>query len=276
MRELTKDEIKARQIEILNYFKATCEELGLRYSLAYGTLLGAVRHGGYIPWDDDIDVCMPREDYDKFCDFIRGKSGKFVLFDIKSNDTYYQNFAKVVDTETVLVDVQTIKQVSGLGLNVDVFPFDNCPTDEKEYNKWLKKVRKLSKWKSFIVNKGFPVGNNIIKTTLRSLQKIISLSLGLRFWMQRLEKEIKKYNNASTERMTNISLYSIYKKSVPASWFNNLKEIKFEDEIYSCFSNTDEYLINLYGDYMTPPPEEQRVAPHGYTAYLKEKSEDNL
>ena len=155
MRELTKDDIKARQIEILKYFKNTCEELGLRYSLAYGTLLGAVRHGGYIPWDDDIDVCMPREDYDKLCSALREKDGRFYLLDIHKNKDYYQNFAKIMDTETIFVrDDKSIKDVKNYGINIDIFPYDNCPSDVNEYNNHRKRIVSLVEKKALIITKG--------------------------------------------------------------------------------------------------------------------------
>ncbi len=270
MRELTKDEIKARQIEILRYFKKSCEELGLRYSLAYGTLLGAVRHGGYIPWDDDIDVCMPREDYDKLCAALREKVGRFYLLDIHKNKDYYQNFAKIMDTETIFVrDDKSIKDVKNYGINIDIFPYDNCPSDVNEYNSHRKRIVSLVEKKALIIKKGVQKRSNVIKTIIRTAEKAIWCLLGLTYFMNKIEKLVHKYNSVETELMCSWSVFTSFDKSIPADWFDNLTTIGFEGEQYSCFVETDAFLTKLYGDYMTPPPEDKRIAPHGYTAYKK-------
>lgn len=275
MRELTKDEIKARQIEILKYFKKSCEALGLRYSLAYGTLLGAVRHGGYIPWDDDIDVCMPREDYDKLCAVLREKKGRFFLLDIHSNKDYYQNFAKIVDTETLFVrDNKAIKDVENYGINIDIFPYDNCPSDVNEYNIHRKKIISLAWKKSMIITKGVQKRSNVIKTIIRTAEKAVWCFFGLTYFMNKIENLVRKYNADKTELMCSWSVFTNFEKAIPAEWFNNLTNIVFEDEEYACFTEIDAFLTKLYGDYMTPPPEDKRVAPHGYTAYLKEIAEE--
>lgn len=267
---ITNEEIKTRQIELLNYFKATCEELGLRYSLAYGTLLGAVRHGGYIPWDDDIDVCLPREDYNKLVEAMKTRDGRIQLYEGSKRKKFYISYAKLVDTDTYLVlDDKKAIQMEGDGINIDVFPFDNCPDSEKEFKKYYFKLTLLRQMKSITSQRGIPWRNSKLKTLINSFLKLFAVIFGYRFWTDRITNLSQKYNKKETENICVMSVTFSYNERIPRSQFENMSKIAFEGEEYMCFSDVDAYLSGRYGDYMQLPPEEQRVAPHGFTAYRK-------
>lgn len=119
------EELKRIQTDILNFVDGFCKKNGLRYWLAYGTLLGAVRHKGYIPWDDDIDILMFREDYEKFVTTF--KDERYKVFATEVNAKYPYPFAKVGDTATYFEE--EIKDAIDTGVNIDVFPLDYIPED---------------------------------------------------------------------------------------------------------------------------------------------------
>ena len=125
---LTDAEIKESVFDILSYFDKVCRDNGLPYSLAFGTMLGAVRHKGFIPWDDDVDVCLLREDYEKLLEILKNnEDDRFKVIDSKINDTYFYNVAKIVDTRTSLIE-KKYKKIYGYGVYVDIFPLDNSFT----------------------------------------------------------------------------------------------------------------------------------------------------
>ena len=117
-------EIQEIELEILSNIAAVCEQHQWRYFLAGGTLLGALRHKGFIPWDNDIDISMPRRDYEKLLQFYKENGNRYKILQVGENTNYYLPFAKVVDTETLLVEKSIETQVPELGLFVDIFPID--------------------------------------------------------------------------------------------------------------------------------------------------------
>lgn len=123
MRELNLNEVKEIQLRVLEFFSTYCKENKLRYSAYLGTLLGAIRHKGYIPWDDDIDLMMPRDDYDNLVKNFNYANEKFGLLSIESNNNYYLPFAKIYAKKTLLVEDIDI-EFEELGVYIDIFPVD--------------------------------------------------------------------------------------------------------------------------------------------------------
>ena len=132
-KKLEIEEIKHIEVDILKHVVKICNRHKLRYFLAYGTLLGAVRHQGFIPWDDDIDICMPRPDYDKFIEIWQkektlNESLNFGLLFPSPGNNYFYEFAKVTATDTVCEVNLPILDIKGLGIWIDIFPLDGMPT----------------------------------------------------------------------------------------------------------------------------------------------------
>ena len=137
-KELSKEEIKNIQMEILKSIHLFCVEHNLRYSLAYGTLLGAIRHKGYIPWDDDVDIMMPRPDYERFIKEYSNYESKYTVQTHINDPSYFLAFAKVYDNRTELVIFPT-----KTGVFVDVFPIDGLPDSEEETQRYYERRLKL-------------------------------------------------------------------------------------------------------------------------------------
>ena len=137
MREIDLDELRKLQIDILNDIDNFCKKNKINYWIDCGTLLGAIRHSGYIPWDDDIDIGMLRDDYDKFVKSYNRKGNRYQLNAVEINNDYYYPFGKVFDTKTVLYepDENGIKTA----VFVDVFVYDNAPDDDQKLKKMYDK-----------------------------------------------------------------------------------------------------------------------------------------
>ena len=142
-KEITDKELKKIQTEILKYVHDYCLKNNIKYWLDSGTLLGAIRHKGYIPWDDDIDIGMARDDYNKFLENFNNTQSKYKCYSIENNNKFCYPYAKILDTSTILYepDEKGIK----LCVYIDLFPYDNAPNDEKIIKKMSKKALKYHK-----------------------------------------------------------------------------------------------------------------------------------
>ena len=138
------EEQKKIALDILLDIAEFCDEHGLRYFLAYGTLIGAVRHMGYIPWDDDIDIQMPREDYNKLVEIYneQKKNERYELIDPYSKKSRH-TFVNVVDTRTVKLEPNVEYKFGYFGIDIDIFPLDGMPSDDVKYNEWHKALQKI-------------------------------------------------------------------------------------------------------------------------------------
>lgn len=262
MKEMTLSELKKVQVEILDYLTEYCDKKGIHLWIDSGTLLGAIRHKGYIPWDDDIDTGVLREDYDKLIkNFNKDNIGsKYKLVCIEEDKNFFLPHAKIVDTETVLKEINCV-----LGVNIDVFVYDNCPDDVKIINKLFDKrdkYRMLFNIKNKTVLPKKPLKRIIFYTAYA----IFSL-LPCDYFIKKMVKNCKTYQYKDTKLAGNFSAFS-------RSYFNKstVKEftkVEFEGKLYNAPKGYDEYLRCFYGDYMQLPPEEKRVTHHVFKAYFK-------
>lgn len=256
------------QVEILDEIVRICDKHNLTYFLVYGTLLGAVRHGYFIPWDDDLDIGMPRKDYDKFIEIAKTElNDKYYLQDISTDDKYWQNFLKIrknntLFDETMLENIETHK-----GIFVDIFPFDNLKSDGFFFNiKWsiLKNLFNFCLYYRGIYKKEYVNHFNFCK--------IFSI-----FKMKNILKFCYKYMKSSENKETKYfaEFASEEKVFYNKEWILPVKEIKFGDKIYNCPNNNDMFLKTLYGDYMKLPPVEKRVTHLPKKIIFNTKEEEN-
>ena len=258
-KEISLEEMKQIEVEILLSIDSFCKENNLRYIVGYGTLIGAVRHQGFIPWDDDIDLWMPRPDYDKFIDSF--KNANYQLLCMEHGD-YYRMYAKVCDTRTIITNTNN----NNMGVFVDVIPIDGLPSKENEARHYLKKMIVIRRWIYKVINCSI-YGQK--KPFLQSLllcffERICPVHRMLVFFL-RLSN---KYSFESSDYVGIISLCS-KPYLLKRAYFEDITELMFEGHKVNAPLNYDECLRALYGDYMKLPPEKNQIPSHAYHAYWK-------
>ena len=277
------NDLQKVQLEILKAFINVCNKYNLRYFLVSGSCLGAVRHHGFIPWDDDIDVGMPRSDYDKLLTLQKEFGEKYFIQTYKTDKKYLYNFTKIRDCDTTYIEDNFATTQINHGVWLDVFPLDGFSYEYEDSEKFEKEVKKT--WMKTIL--GYP-WNLRRKFSRRTFFKDLGLNIValLTFWTN-----VGQYRNKSVEkRLTRIPYdsaktvgnhYGIYhkKEAMPIEWFGDGVEAEFEGVKVKIPTEYDKYLSKLYTDYMTPPPEDKRIGHHynkgfsltqGYKDYIKE------
>lgn len=250
------------QMEILDEVHRICEKHRLAYYMIGGTLLGAVRHKGFIPWDLDIDIAMPRADYEQFKQvFLEEKPAQYSYMDHLSHRNYMRPHALIVrnDTRIHLKYDAVNPKTYDLGVYIDIFPLDGAPNDEKlrrKQAKKLKNVRKLKDCRLFYCYS--------FKPWRRFVHYSISFLLGwipvrrINAYQQRL---MRKYSNEKTSCICSMaSHYSYEKQCMPAEVYGTPTLLEFEGRQYYAPEQYQEYLRRLFGDYMQLPPPEKRQA----------------
>ncbi len=262
---LTPDEIKEALLDLLLKFDDLCAEHGLRYSLAGGTLLGAVRHKGFIPWDDDIDISMPRPDMDKLiCLWKDGSFPERTSLEIESGDPSFPVYVKFIDEDISLKEpfVDGIRR-----LWIDVLPVDGMPADQMEARTHLNRAARYRWW--FLLSRAdAKEGRTFLKRVLKSVVVPVMRAIDARVRIGRsFDRFARKIPYGTTGYIGCITwgLYGLGER-YPEGVFDNTVRVEFENHEFSALGCWDEYLHGIYGDYMQLPPEDKRVA-HGFKAW---------
>lgn len=270
LREINSKELKSLLVEMLKEIDIFCSENGLRYFLAYGTLLGAVRHQGFIPWDDDVDIMMPRSDYQKFIKKFNGKIQSHKLQVVNSNSIkdYYLPYAKVIHTGTVVSE--NVNNAIRLGVFIDVFPLDNM-SDNFKCAKRL--FNRLSFYRNALMLKNIKRrnGRSFIKNGIVAIGNIALKILPISLLTAIIDKKSRKYEDKEMTKYLANAVLGVYgeKEVMPSLWFEVAVKLKFEDFLFSVPKEYNNILTELYGDYMQLPPEEKRGTHHSFKAYWK-------
>ena len=252
-------ELRNIQLAILDNVHQFCEQHQLRYFLSSGTLIGAVRHKGYIPWDDDIDIYMPRADYERLLQSYQDPQGIFKAINPSRESDYYYTFAKVIDTRTLMIEDET--KGFEIGVYMDIFPVDYVTDDLKERERIFKRKRLLYKIRRCKISKQNPLYSRLAYLCYRSLP--ISL-----FTINKMIREliVRKEPTATVCNMTEAG--PKVSGCFPATDIATSVDIEFEGKLYKTMVGYRDYLERTYGDYMTLPPVEQRVT-HQFEAYWR-------
>lgn len=243
--QLTNAEVRESQLKVLKRLKHVCEENDIRYWLAGGTLLGAVRHKGYIPWDDDIDVFVDIHHLKKLSDALKDDPD-FSFISFVDDVDYYDECSLMVDNHTIL-DTNHFPMQLTTGVSIDIFPMCAIPDDPKELKDYITNVRnmEMDKW------------NKLYDKTecKKASDKLVAYMQSFKF------EECGMCGSILTRYFLN-DMYD-------ASVFADKTEVEFEGELYAAPIGWETYLKALYGDYMQLPPKEKQIAHHYFHAYKK-------
>lgn len=266
MKKLEIDDIKQREMQILDFFDSLCNKYSLPYSIAAGTLLGAVRHKGFIPWDDDIDVFMFRNDYEKLLSIVKEHEFEYKSL-IPFSKGNYLTFLKLIDSETEAVQTDYDVNVPGLGVWIDILPLDNLPDGKEEAQKLLRRAR----FWQLIRNAGIhKKPKNVRQLPFWLMSKLFPPVIAAKH----MSEICRTYENNDTNRVglivydTNNKRF-IFEKRLLCAY----TRIPFEDRMYQSYDNYDYVLTASYGDYMKLPPIEEQVGKHAIEAWLKDAKE---
>ena len=259
------EEEKKVQLGILDEIARYCDENGLKYFLAAGTLIGAVRHKGFIPWDDDIDIDMPREDYNKFMKSYPN-TGRYKTVSLYNDKDYYLPYGKVVDSRTLLKEEVSIGK--SIGVYVDIFPIDNLTDNYKDGVNLCQKNQKLQTLLNFKTIK-YSSKRTIWKNIILLLGKTLLYPLKYKWIVSKMDENSQLYiNNKSSKYVGSISYGNNPEKVVINRYLiEDIIDLDFEGKKYHCPKEYHKLLTNYYGDYMTPPPENKRYSTHVNEAY---------
>lgn len=264
------EQLKRIQLEIMDFFHAWCVEHGITYYMAGGTLIGALRHRGYIPWDDDIDLVLLRKDYDRLiADFPNSDTGFFRLHSIETNDSCIYTYAKIYDSRTVFIDGDDSNN-DPIGVNIDIFPLENA-TDN--YNDVIRLKRSIKLYDDILVVKQMSrKDRGIWKNLAISILKAISRLFSFKWLIKRVIKRATIYRqNTQSKYIANTVIFAKGENEIlKREWFSSKVDLEFEGRRYYAPIGADQYLKRLFGDYMQMPPKEERVSHHQYKAFFKD------
>ncbi len=254
------DELKKMQKEILDEVVSFCGKHNLRYFLAYGTLLGAVRHKGYIPWDDDIDIHMPRADYEKFIELYNKEQGSdYQVVTHELDRHYHVPFAKIYRKGTI-VNEFFYKQ-SVFGVYVDIFPLDGIR------DKWQAYICGQCVRLMYIKTAIFCDRQTIARKARLMITKLILLPFSSHFILRTMRRIATRHKYEECKEVCSFGSRTCLREILPHEVFDEYTTVEFEGSSYRAPKGYDRYLTQKYGNYMQLPPENRRVSSHDSQAY---------
>lgn len=265
MKELTLQELKEIEFDILKMFDTFCKENNIRYFLAYGTLLGAVRYKKFIPWDDDVDLLIPREDYDRMIKLFKDTE-RYHLFAFEKDEKYGFPFAKLCDMTTRKDEFGYDSGVE-LGVDIDLFPLDAWDDDFEKAKKEAEYIQRNMTFLGYAKLKK-PDSKNPIKRFVKGIVMIFCKMLGTKYFMKKIFKASDRPDQKGNNYVGAKS-WCVYgsKGIIPAEAFADSIEIEFEGQMFPAPVGYDTYLTCLYGNYLPEPPKEKQKTHHAFRAY---------
>lgn len=246
---ISQEEMKKIELDLLVYFRDLCESLGLRYYLCGGTLLGAVRHKGYIPWDDDIDVFMPFPDYVKLLESFKGDD-IHQLVNMDNCETSYM-FTRLVDKRTVLEEIH-YPLLSKTRINIDIFPISGFPSDKQEAEEFGKEILETrAAWDNYWIMYGTGENSEDEYHVLK----------------EKIKDIMSRYDFDKSLTVGYIATGKLDRELLTRDNFDDVVHMMFENIDFKTLKGYDVYLSNMYGDYMKLPPVEQQESKHDFRAW---------
>lgn len=262
MKKITLVEQKKILVEMLSYIDKVCRENNIKYSLIGGSLIGAVRHKGIIPWDDDIDMILMPQEYDKLISILSKENSQYTLLNPVDNKKYYYPFAKLVDNRTLLIE-KGIKEIDNYGVYVDIFQYHYVSNNAL--------IRKIHYKKLFFIQTLF-ARSMLNPREIKNLKSKLIVYCSKLFGANCLKKwHIRLCNKRKTTRylLSNWPVYGYSKEIQDANVMNQYIDASFENETVMITKNYDKILSTTFGDYMKFPPKEQRIRKHNVDVFWK-------
>lgn len=273
MRELTMDEVKKIKVEMLNVVMDFCGKNGIICWLNGGTLLGAVRHKGYIPWDDDIDLGMLRPDYDRFIHEFNGTNPRYEFKCIETNPEFVYAFGKIFDNKTFEID----DNGSETQLQIDIFVMDNAPDDDRLVQDMFRKRAACIRAVNCLSEGIFcPARGSVLRRVCVSISRLLWMvahffpsKSSIPYYVKKIAENSRRYIHDDTKRVGD---FVGFREAVCLKEeLGNMTQLEFEGKMYNAPVGYHEWLTALYGDYMQLPPPEKRVVSHPrFKAYIKD------
>lgn len=271
--ELSMREIQEGSLNILKQIIALCKRLELRYYVIYGSLIGVVRHKGFIPWDDDLDLMMPRPDYERLIAYFMENTDRLApleLFEPRVKLDYPYMIARISDSRYVL-DVEN-EENYGIGVFVDIYPFDGLGNTKKEAVSYGLAGDRISSLCFQSTRKHFEIGTT--RSLLRKLIKypvfLFARTLGKDFFQKRLSRMAGRKEYDSSEYVGCVVWLSGGQRDIfKREWFEQTIELPFEGVLVCIPKQYDRILRHIYGDYRKLPPISEQKGHHNYHAYMK-------
>lgn len=272
-KELTLEEIHACTLEVLQKLISICDTLQINYFAMYGTLIGAVRHNGFIPWDDDLDVAMLRPEFDKFVQYCLVNQDAlypFRLMDVAVDPDYPFMIPRFCDMRYQMV-YHEMPDLN-MGVFIDIYPFDGVgKADPKEIQKLIRAKNRYITGMTYAVSKTFPGSQKgLIHKAIRYLYYRYSKKKGRDYYVNKIKKLCRSYSLASSTYIGCLAWNETI-KPIHKAHFLDYEMLAFEQITIKSPKNYDTVLRTSYGDYMQLPPDSQRVPYHNYSIYKREK-----
>lgn len=262
---MTLHEIQSVNLEIMKDIHAFCVENEIKYSLAYGSLIGAIRHKGFIPWDDDIDIMMPRPDFERFSKEYKSKKG-YILSSVYDNDTYV-NYTRVYDNDTLVVS-PALASKKPMGVWIDIYPIDGISDDEEESRNQFQRLRHFTgivmRWRHTMYNwKKDNLWINF-KAVIRLVHIWLTNKRNFSYWHHQICKISQEHAFGTTKRCSSLLCMEANRDDKQevflTSDFLHYKLMPFEDQQFYVTLGYDNILKTIFGDYMKIPPKEKQIS----------------
>lgn len=273
MKELSISETQKISLEILHIVADICETQNYRYCLMYGTLIGAVRHKGYIPWDDDVDIMMPREDYEKFLKYFKNNIQKYPHLKIFNPDECkaYPYMITRISDERYQIDMANEKPY-GMGVFIDIYPFDGMGMSYEEAVSYGRKGDRLSSFCYQATRRHLAIETttSFVRKVIKPFVFVVCRIIGKNFFQNNLKKLVGRYDYDKSKYVGCVVWASHVEKDIyQKAWFDETKLAPFEQYEFRIPVKYDKILKQTYGDYMKLPPEKDRIGHHYYKVYKK-------
>ena len=253
--------LQETELEILREVIRVCEENNIHYFSVGGTTLGAIRHNGFIPWDDDIDIGMLRVDYEKFIHIAPKKLNKgYTISHFIYENTTPTYYAKVKKDGTEFVEGYTRNIKMHHGVFIDIMPYDRIPMNEKELIQYRRRVKfwnQLYIAKTVYTSTFLPSKHKAIINCIRAVLHVLLIPVPKNYLFKKTDKAMRRYNNSNSTRFSSRALYRF---DCDVTNLFPTKKHSFESIDINIPANADQILRTQYGDYMKLPPEEKRYS----------------